>query len=59
MNLPSGTQIIPHDISEKMVGGNTNNTNVTVNVYGMDVRNPRQLGEIVAAEIMRQIHNTP
>jgi phage-related protein len=59
MNLPSGTQIIPHDISEKMVGGNTNNTNVTVNVYGMDVRNPRQLGEIVAAEIMRQIRNTP
>ncbi len=59
MNLPSGTQIIPHDISEKMVGGNTNNTNVTVNLYGMDVRNPRQLGEIVVAEIMRQIHNTP
>lgn len=59
MNLPSGTQIIPHDISEKMVGGNTNNTNVTVNLYGMDVRNPKQLGEIVVAEIMRQIHNTP
>ena len=59
MNLPSGTQIIPHDISEKMVGGNTNNINITVNVSGMDVRNPRQLGEIVVAEIMRQIHNTP
>lgn len=59
MNLPSGTQIIPHDISEKMVGGNTNNINVTVNAYGADAQNPRQLGEIVVAEIMRQIRNTP
>ena len=36
MNLPNGTQIIPHDISQKMTGGYTVNCPVTIqgNVIG-------------------------
>lgn len=36
VNLPSGTQIIPHDVSEKAVGGNVYNFNFSIqgNVIG-------------------------
>ena len=34
MNLPNGTQIIPHDISQKMASGGGNNVTVNVNISG-------------------------
>lgn len=34
MNLPNGTQIIPHDISQKMASSSGNNVTVNVNISG-------------------------
>lgn len=45
MNLPNGTQIIPHDISKKMVGNGTNVT-VNVNVAGNIVGNQEFIDEV-------------
>lgn len=59
LRLPSGTQIIPHDISQKAAGGRAINVHVTVqgNVIGNeDYAN--EMGERIAAEIIRALDNT-
>lgn len=58
MNLPSGTQIIPHDISARMAGGPRVTVNVTVagNVIGNE-QYADELGEIIVAKVRRAIEN--
>lgn len=58
MNLPSGTQIIPHDISARMAGGPRVTVNITVagNVIGNE-QYADELGEIIAGKVRRAIEN--
>ena len=58
MNLPSGTQIIPHDISARMAGGPRVTVNVTVagNVIGNE-QYADELGERIAGKVIRAIEN--
>lgn len=58
MNLPSGTQIIPHDISARMAGGPRVTVNVTVagNVIGNE-QYADELGERIADKVIRAIDN--
>lgn len=58
MNLPSGTQIIPHDISARMAGGPRVTVNVTVagNVIGNE-QYADELGERIVDKILRAIEN--
>lgn len=58
MNLPSGTQIIPHDISARMAGGPRVTVNVTVagNVIGNE-QYADELGERIADKLLRAIKN--
>ena len=58
MNLPNGTQIIPHDISARMAGGPRVTVNVTVagNVIGNE-QYADELGERIADKLLRAIDN--
>lgn len=58
MNLPSGTQIIPHDISARMAGGPRVSVHVTVagNVIGNE-QYADELGERIADKVIRAIDN--
>lgn len=58
MNLPSGTQIIPHDISARMAGGPRVTVNVSVagNVIGNE-QYADELGERIADKVIRAIDN--
>lgn len=60
MNLPNGTQIIPHDISEKMAssGGTTVNCPVTIqgNVIGSDDF-VNQIGKAIVGRVQLAISN--
>lgn len=58
MNLPSGTQIIPHDISARMAGGPRVTVHVTVagNVIGNE-QYADELGERIADKLLRAIKN--
>lgn len=58
MNLPSGTQIIPHDISTRMASGPRVTVNVTVagNVIGNE-QYADELGERIADKLLRAIEN--
>ena len=58
LNLPNGTQIIPHDVSQKMSGGYTVNCPVTVqgNVIGSeDFVN--QIGSMITSRVQLAISN--
>lgn len=57
MNLPGGTQIIPHDISKRM-GGPSVNVQVTVqgNVIG-NAAYADSLGETIAQRILEALQN--
>ena len=59
LNLPGGTQIIPHDVSKRMVGGPTIQVYVTVqgNVIGNQAY-ARELGDTIVARILRALRNT-
>lgn len=58
MNLPNGTQIIPHDISARMAGGPRVTVNVTVagNVIGNE-QYADELGERIVDKLLRAIEN--
>lgn len=58
INLPSGTQIIPHDISSKMTGGYTVNCPVTVqgNVIGNDSFID-QVGDAISGRVTLALSN--
>lgn len=58
MNLPSGTQIIPHDISARMAGGPRVTVNVTVagNVIGNE-QYADEMGERIVDKVIRAIDN--
>lgn len=58
MNLPNGTQIIPHDISARMAGGPRVTVHVTVagNVIGNE-QYADELGERIADKLLRAIEN--
>ena len=59
MNLPNGTQIIPHDLSEKMVGSSNNvtvNLNVSGNVVGQDDF-VNYMGQQIASRVQLAISN--
>ena len=59
MNLPSGTQIIPHDVSVKAAGGRsvTVNINVQGNVIGSR-EYTEQVGEYVGRKVLAALGNT-
>lgn len=59
MRLPGGTQIIPHDVSKRMVGGSSIVVNVTVqgNVIGNQAY-AQELGDTIVARILRALRNT-
>lgn len=59
MRLPGGTQIIPHDVSERMVGGP--NITVYVTVQGNVIGNrayAQELGDTIVSRILRALRNT-
>lgn len=58
MNLPNGTQIIPHDISARMAGGPRMTVNVMVagNVIGNE-QYADELGERIVDKLLRAIEN--
>lgn len=58
MRLPGGTQIIPHDISQRMVGGPSIRVYVTVqgNVIGNQAY-AQELGDTIVARILRALRN--
>lgn len=61
MNLPNGTQIIPHDISKKMASaGSGNNVTVNVNVAGNVIGNQDfidQVGDAISGRVSMAIAN--
>ena len=59
MNLPSGTQIIPHDVSVKAAGGRSVTVNVTIqgNVNG-NREYTEQVGEYVGRKVLAALGNT-
>ena len=59
LNLPGGTKIIPHDVSERMVGGPSIRVSVVVqgNVIGNEGY-ADELGGIVARKVMAALGNT-
>lgn len=59
VNLPGGTKIIPHDVSQRMVGGR--GITVQVIVQGNVIGNrayAEELGEIVGRRILQALRNT-
>ena len=59
MNLPSGTQIIPHDVSVKAAGGRS--VTVNVNIQGIVIGNreyTEQVGEYVGRKVLAALGNT-
>lgn len=58
LNLPSGTQIIPHDVSARMAGGPQVSVQVTVagNVIG-NRQYADELGETIVDKILRALDN--
>lgn len=59
MNLPSGTQIIPHDVSVKAAGGRS--MTVNVNIQGNVIGNreyTEQVGEYVGRKVLAALGNT-
>lgn len=58
MNLPSGTQIIPHDVSVKAAGGRSVTVNVTIqgNVIG-NREYTEQVGEYVGRKVLAALGN--
>lgn len=59
MNLPSGTQIIPHDVSVKAAGGRSVTVNVTIqgNVIG-NREYTEQVGDYVGRKVLAALGNT-
>ena len=59
VDLPSGTRIIPHDVSRRMAGGTSITVNVTVqgNVVG-NTAFADQLGRIIAQRVLRAAANS-
>ena len=59
MNLPSGTQISPHDVSVKAAGGRSVTVNVTIqgNVIG-NREYTEQVGEYVGRKVLAALGNT-
>ena len=58
LNLPSGTQIIPHDVSKRVAGGQT--VKVYVTVQGNIIGNRQyadELGETIVQRILRAMDN--
>lgn len=58
LNLPSGTQIIPHDVSKRVAGGQT--VQVCVTVQGNIIGNRQyadELGETIVQRILRALDN--
>lgn len=59
MNLPSGTQIIPHDVSVKAAGGRS--VTVNVNIQGNVIGNrefTEQVGSYVGRKVLAALGNT-
>lgn len=59
MDLPSGTRIIPHDVSKKAAGSPSINVNVTIqgNVIGNKAY-ANEVGEVIVEKILRAIENS-
>ena len=59
MNLPSGTQIIPHDVSVRQGRGLSVTVNVTIqgNVIG-NREYTEQVGEYVGRKVLAALGNT-
>lgn len=59
VNLPNGTQIIPHDVSQKMVGSSSNVT-VNVTVVGNMIGNAEfadEMGDIITGRLQMALAN--
>ena len=59
MNLPSGTKIIPHDVSVKAAGGRSVTVNVTIqgNVIG-NREYAEEVGQYVGRKVLAALGNT-
>lgn len=60
VNLPNGTQIIPHDLSKKMVTDNPQGVTVNVNISGNVIDNNdfiNQIGETISNRVSLAISN--
>lgn len=60
MNLPNGTQIIPHDVSTKMATNNSNNVSVNLNISGNVVGNEEfadEIGDIITSRVQMALSN--
>lgn len=59
INLPGGTQIIPHDLSSRMTGGRSITVNVTVqgNVIG-NAQYADSLGQTIVQRILQALDNS-
>lgn len=62
MNLPRGTQIIPHDISEKMATStNSNNISINMNIGGNVIGNDEfidQVGQAITSRVQLALSNS-
>lgn len=54
INLPSGSQIIPHDLSKKIVNNKNHNSNITININGSN-KDSKAIAYEVASIINRQL----
>lgn len=60
VNLPNGTQIIPHDLSSKMIGNNGNKVTVNLNISGNVIDNNdfiNQIGETISNRVSLALSN--
>lgn len=60
MNLPNGTQIIPHDVSQKMVNGSGTTINCPITIQGNVIGNKDfvdQIGNAISSRVSMAIAN--
>ncbi len=60
VNLPNGTQIIPHDISKKMLSGNNQGVTVNLNISGNVIDNNdfiNKIGETISNRVSLALSN--
>ncbi|MBQ5682772.1 MAG: hypothetical protein IIV26_04560 [Peptococcaceae bacterium] len=61
VNLPGGTQIIPHDVSKKQAAEKWNNFTINLNIHGNMIGNQQYadyIGGIIAQRVKLALNNT-
>lgn len=60
INLPSGSQIVPHDIAKQSVGGNKNNITINLNIAGNVIGNDdfyNECGNAISERLIAALGN--